>query len=437
MRKLYTLSAFVLINLCAKAQNLFTYDFGTQTGDHTSGISETFLTGTPTNGGTYRLRVGTGSGGFSLSNYGYAGSGSELRMTAPSGGSANKFSVYDFSNPTTFSSLRFDVYAVGSLGSFYFLNGDGASFSDNNTFSASQTFAGVLCTLSPGGLMAVQYHNGTAWTTLGTGILPISQKVTIELYCNNATSGSVNYQRPLDANVYSVSAGKIDVWVNGFLGGDETSKSGLAAGNNIDSWMIYAVNSTGNTGIAYIDNIIYANSNTLVLPIQLSAFSAFNTGKNVLLQWKTASENEVDRFEIERSADNRNFEKAGTVKAANLTAGSTYQFTDDYTVTAKTFYRLKSVDKNGSYAYSSIQTVDGKISGTIQLVNNPVKDVIKINLKEAKGSINIVDVTGKRVYTGAVNATTMTINASTLTPGLYFVQYLNGDQTEVLKVVKE
>jgi hypothetical protein len=254
MRKLYTLSAFVLFYLSSNAQNLFTYDFGTQTGDHTSNISETFLTGTPTNGGTYRLRVGTGSGGFSLSNYGFAGSGSEMRMTAPNNGSANKFSVYDFGSASTFSSLKFDIYAVGTTGSFYFLNGDGATFSDNNTFSPSQTFAGILCTIVAGNMTA-QYHNGSAWATLGSGVLPGSTKVIIEMYCNNATSGTVSYQRPQDPAVYTVSAGKYDVWVNGFLGGDETTKSGLAAGNVIDSWMIYAISSVGNTGIAYIETL--------------------------------------------------------------------------------------------------------------------------------------------------------------------------------------
>jgi hypothetical protein len=127
------------------------YDFGTGTGSHTSGVSETFLPSPQTNGGTARVRIGTQGGSFNLENQTIAfGSNSYLRGVAPTGTSVNKFSIYDYTAGKSYT-IRFTVRlgasdgsATGaSSGSWYFFAGDGAGYSDGTGFTGTQVFTGI------------------------------------------------------------------------------------------------------------------------------------------------------------------------------------------------------------------------------------------------------------------------------------------------------
>ena len=96
MKKIYFLLMMVLVGSGIIAQP-WTYDFGVGTGSYAtaSGSSTTFLTSTPSGGGTYRVRAasaGNLGSGFVLANPGTTlGTGSELQINASVTGSTNKF----------------------------------------------------------------------------------------------------------------------------------------------------------------------------------------------------------------------------------------------------------------------------------------------------------------------------------------------------------
>lgn len=70
---------------------------------------------------------------------------------------------------------------------------------------------------------------------------------------------------------------------------------------------------------------------------------------------------------------------------------------------------------------------------------NPVKDVITIQLTSPSdnGSIEIIDLTGKVVRTNSVNGTTVDINMSGLTSGMYLVKYTDRLHSKMIKITKE
>ena len=93
-----------------------------------------------------------------------------------------------------------------------------------------------------------------------------------------------------------------------------------------------------------------------VVPVELFSFSGSAENGKVYLNWATATETNNLGFEIQRkiSSTNKNWEKIGFEKGRGTTSEqSYYSFTDNSLVNGKIFYRLKQLDFDGTFEYSS------------------------------------------------------------------------------------
>ena len=93
--------------------------------------------------------------------------------------------------------------------------------------------------------------------------------------------------------------------------------------------------------------------NGCTLPVTLLDFSAKTIGKQIAINWQTSTELNTANFIIQRSTDGSTFTDIGTVKAIGSGANS-YSFTDKTPTNGINYYRLKSVDKDGSLSFSKI-----------------------------------------------------------------------------------
>lgn len=97
----------------------------------------------------------------------------------------------------------------------------------------------------------------------------------------------------------------------------------------------------------------------------LQYFTARSDSDAILLEWKTGAEDNLNRFEIERSASEpNNFIHIGTVSA--IGNNSYYYYRDEVTMNSSAplyYYRLKLIDNNGGHVYSNTITVTHIISG--------------------------------------------------------------------------
>lgn len=233
------------------ASTTWEYDFGTGTGTFTSGVSTTFLPATETDGGTSRVRVGSGGGSFSLQS---DGSSSQLVGVAPTSSSINKFSIYDFANAAATVTLTFDINLTGGAsGTWYLFLGDGATFSDNNAFSGAQTFAGLRFQFGASDAITVSNRAGGSWATVSSTGIAQNTDLSVMLVGNNS-SGVVTYGSE------SIAANSWDLWVNGQLVASDLAKAQLATGSLIDSFMFYGESSTANVAKIALDNISYTNA---------------------------------------------------------------------------------------------------------------------------------------------------------------------------------
>jgi len=120
-----------------------------------------------------------------------------------------------------------------------------------------------------------------------------------------------------------------------------------------------------------------ANSNALTpLPIELLDFSARMNGNVVNLNWSTLTETDNDYFVVERTADHLVWESVLVVPGAGTsTSILNYYEVDRNPLEGISYYRLKQVDFDGSFAYSDIVSVVNSNAGlngdNVTLFPNP------------------------------------------------------------------
>lgn len=97
------------------------------------------------------------------------------------------------------------------------------------------------------------------------------------------------------------------------------------------------------------------------LPIELLYFSGFEYGKANNLYWSTASENNNDYFNIEKTRDGNDWNSIANMKGAgNSTSQLYYSFVDEDVENIINYYRLKQTDYDGNFKYSEIISIDNR-----------------------------------------------------------------------------
>lgn len=184
------------------------------------------------------------------------------------------------------------------------------------------------------------------------------------------------------------------------------------------------------------------------LPVKWLSFNGSKVQQHVVLNWTTASERNNKGFEVQRSTDGKTFEAIGFVKGNGTTGSiSTYSFTDVDANGAKQdlYYRLKQLDQNNAFSYSSTVIIsNSNTSNQATVFPNPFSNEISISLGSfaaATAHVEIRDVQGKLVKNYVLNNQQQnnTLNITDLNDlenGVYFLTISSGNEHVVTKVVK-
>ena len=180
-----------------------------------------------------------------------------------------------------------------------------------------------------------------------------------------------------------------------------------------------------------VDAINFSNSWYTSVPVELTSFAAFVSGKNVNLNWTTASEINNSGFEVERKSSNSDWQKIGFVNGnGTTTEKQSYTYTDRNLTEGKFNYRLKQVDFNGTFEYSNVVDVVVSTPNKFELVQNypnPFNPTtsISFNLPQAGNvKLAVYNLLGQEVQTlvnGFKEAGLHTVNfeAKNLNSGIY------------------
>ena len=129
----------------------------------------------------------------------------------------------------------------------------------------------------------------------------------------------------------------------------------------------------------------------VAVPVNFTSLFAVNKDCNIEVSFTTENEINVNNFQIEISKDGIHFNKAGAVTAARL-GNYKFQFPVTGAVSSPALYiRIKSVDNNGSYKYSSVKMLDAECKGKIlmSIYPNPVAaNAAFVTIKVSGGLLN-------------------------------------------------
>lgn len=183
------------------------------------------------------------------------------------------------------------------------------------------------------------------------------------------------------------------------------------------------------------------------LPAEITEFTATQDSRTNTLIWKTSSEENTMAFQIQRSLDGvRDFETIGQVEAGgNSSIERIYEFVDKNPVSLA-YYRLQTVDFDGSYDFTEVIAVERVKTEIDVLEVYPVPMVgdeitaLVHSTTEGPVFIDLFDLSGRVLQQDRVQlkagVNRLVLNVEEEDGNFYFFTIYNGEQRFSKKIWK-
>jgi Secretion system C-terminal sorting domain len=177
------------------------------------------------------------------------------------------------------------------------------------------------------------------------------------------------------------------------------------------------------------------------LPVKLIYFTAIADGNKVRLNWEAANEQETLKYELQKSLNGTNFSFLTTVNSRQMSQ-SAYTDFDYAPAMGWNYYRLKIIDKSGSFFYSPIRPVKfEKGMEQVKIFPVPAATVLNIQLPTSyvnQTTLQVIAVDGKFIASLKPAANMVILNVQPLAAGTYFIQIIKtGGNKETYRFVKQ
>jgi len=217
----------------------------------------------------------------------------------------------------------------------------------------------------------------------------------------------------------------------------------VGAGTAVSAATINVSGFSNTFTLASGDYAVYATKDIdqEILPVNWLSFTAGKAATGVVLKWSVASETNNHFYEIERSADGVNFAKIGTQLANSNNLN--YAFTDVQPLSIN-YYRIKQIDNDGSFSYSTITKVATQTNRIAQwqVFPNPTQHIatLKLLTDTKKAQVTISDAMGKVHFSYQINqlkaGQQITLPIQSLSKGMYWIKVATDAGTETEKLLK-
>ncbi|WP_439555765.1 T9SS type A sorting domain-containing protein [Dyadobacter sp.] len=171
------------------------------------------------------------------------------------------------------------------------------------------------------------------------------------------------------------------------------------------------------------------------LPVTLASFNVKKEGTTASLVWTTTLETNSDHFDVQHSGDGKNWTVLTTVKAQGESKATiSYSYTHT-SPSAVNLYRLKMVDADETFAYSSIKSLNFEEDGQMRIYPNPTSDRIKFTGNQQISNVKLYNVNGVLVL-NTKPGTDNEVDLTKLAQGTYFVKVNDSTTTRKIVVVR-
>jgi hypothetical protein len=159
---------------------------------------------------------------------------------------------------------------------------------------------------------------------------------------------------------------------------------------------------------------------------KLASFSGVSGNGEYRLQWEPVIEDNVKQYDLEYSTNNRDFQSAAVVMAANK---NVYSFTHVTALRPSMYYRLKVTDHNGASAYTNALAVTSSLAQPEDLVAPTIirDGVLNVTLKNSYKDLQVLNSAGVEVfreYLGGRTGNRIGFTLPALPAGAYFVRFI-------------
>jgi hypothetical protein len=196
-------------------------------------------------------------------------------------------------------------------------------------------------------------------------------------------------------------------------------------------------------------NQVNVTQNNQPLPLELLSFDATKTNDGrVQLDWATAWEKNTAYFDVQRSADGKEFtETVGHMTAAGTSTSKLNYLTYDRTpLNGMNYYRLKMVDRDGKFEYSKVREVNfGRATSTsVSVAPNPFASSTMIKIvadQDQTVDYMVTDAAGKKVRMGQINVVSgsnqQELDLRDMASGIYFLNVHGKSVNGQVKITKQ
>lgn len=176
-----------------------------------------------------------------------------------------------------------------------------------------------------------------------------------------------------------------------------------------------------------------------LLPVRFTTITATPLENRVKINWTTAEEQNNNRFEVQRLGTDNTYHTIGLV-FANIDQASTgaYGFTDPLPLPGRNYYRIKQVDHDETYMYSTAvcAAMENPANLNMTVFPSPAINHITVKLKNNEsGILSLYTVNGQVAGSKtAVNGQGfVNWDISHLMPGIYIIKAASGISASFIK----
>jgi uncharacterized repeat protein (TIGR01451 family) len=292
---------------------------------------------------------------------------------------------------------------------------NGGALVDLSTTGATRTASITIPATAPG-INTCLLVNVTG---AGGGSAFINQSVNVNINAAPSLTLTVDpYQCATGLATYTAS-------FTAAAGSVVTSDKGTVTGNTVtgipsnETGIITATRDGCSSSVSAFQNC--------ALPVTLFDFGASKQENTVMLRWKTSSETNSEKFDVEHSTDGKKWRNIGSQRSGGESAAVlNYSFLDKNPVQGGNFYRLKMIDLDQTFAYSRIVSVTMNSVLTTTFYPNPVSDLLYISTSDWNqvASVELIDVQGRKVYRSGSNLI-RTIQVKEIPVGIYLLAIIH------------
>jgi peptidoglycan/xylan/chitin deacetylase (PgdA/CDA1 family) len=255
----------------------------------------------------------------------------------------------------------------------------------------------------------------------------------------------INVTDTLDDNIYNYPL-TVDITVP-----PDWNAAVVTQGSVIDTVNTFIINGINYARAHVIPNggILTLDLSDIILPVELTSFSATVISDGIHLKWMTSNEINSSQFSVEWKSADKPWETLGSLPGSgNSNSTKVYSFIDKtHQSNGKYSFRLKMIDNDGQFKYSKILDVE--------VTNLPVKFALKQNYPNPFNpstkihyevsskqlvTLKVYDMLGKEIDSlvneeKASGTYELIWNANNVASGVYYYRMQAGNFVETKKMV--